>query len=66
MHEGSTTYLVFPKLSLVRILSLDNSQRKNWTIGGMINFQTAGIKRGVTPLKFTILYMEWEEYRPED
>jgi hypothetical protein len=43
--------LLFPKLSLVTNLFLDNNQRKKCTLGGRTSFQTEGIKAGGAPPK---------------
>lgn len=39
----SIVFLFFSTLSLLSNLFLETNQRKKWTLGGTINFQTAGI-----------------------
>jgi hypothetical protein len=46
------------------ILFSDNNERKTCTLGGIFKPQTAGKKIGVTPLKLTKAYMDFEEYTP--
>jgi hypothetical protein len=40
---------------------LYSSQRKTCILGGIFKSQTAGKKMGVTPLKFTRAYIDFEE-----
>lgn len=50
MQVLSLTTLLFGKLSLVRVLFLDNNYKKKCTLDGTFNFKTADTKTSNTPL----------------
>jgi hypothetical protein len=50
-QEGSFTFLLMAKLSLVRNLFFDRSHKKKCTLGGIFKADTAGVYTGKIPLK---------------
>lgn len=50
-HYLSSTSLLLPRLSWVRILLLDNNHRKKWTLDGILMSHVAEILNRTVPLK---------------
>lgn len=53
IHDSSSTFLLFAKLSFVNVLLLAKSQRKMWTLAGIQIFRIRGVKMCFTPLSLT-------------